>query len=137
MQLLRLLISYLWPERREGASLAGRSNANLKPIIAIAIVMLCGPEVFAAANMLLLLDLLGTGLFVLAFMSGFKVLGLMALEQLRRVLFPPSWSILLTHREQPRLVMHGALLLGRNAIRVSLLIAVSLTGIVGVLGGAI
>jgi hypothetical protein len=46
---------------------------SLKPVIVVLIALLAGPELFLGMELLALLDLLGVGLFLLAYLCGVRL----------------------------------------------------------------
>jgi hypothetical protein len=96
------------------------------------IVLAYGPEVFAAADLVWLVDFFGAMLFLTVFAMAYRALGLAALAGIRRALFPPEWAVLIKVRRHPSIVAHGLLLIGFNALRVSLLSLVALVGVLEV-----
>ena len=118
--LLQLLAEWLWPAHPRAHTPSGDPKAYLRPLIVLVIVLLCGPEVFAAADLVALLDLLGVGLFMTAFAAGYRALGLAALVRVQRIFFPAEWTVFLKVRSQPSIVAHGLQLIGVNALTIAL-----------------
>jgi hypothetical protein len=98
--------SFQWPGRSlvDGRT---RSDALLKPLVIVVIVLLVGPDLFALVELTTLLDLLGATLFVVAFAVGFELLGAGALRWLRRLLLPPEYLMLVEMRGRPVAVLCG------------------------------
>jgi hypothetical protein len=117
--LLQLLAACLWPERSNAPASGVDPHAYLRPLIVLAIILFCGPEVFAAADLVALLDLLGVGLFLTAFAAGFQALGILALTRMQRILFPAEWTVFLKARRHPSIVAHGLMLIGVNVLSIS------------------
>jgi len=118
--LLQLLFDYMKPGHPRATTSGSSTDAYLKPFIILIIVLLCGPEVFLAADFVLLIELLGTALFLMAFAVGFKMLGLAFISRMRRLLFPGEWTALIKMREHPSLVIYGFLTTSMNALRITL-----------------
>lgn len=94
------------------------------------IVVGCGPEVFAAADLIALLDLLGVMLFMTAFQAGFMTLAESALHRLRRIFFPPDWTALITARRHRSVVTHGLMLVGANVLMTLMYLLIAAIGTV-------
>ena len=132
--LLQLLADWLWPLRSKPLASGSAPDAYLRPLLVLVVVLLCGPEVFLAADLVALVDLLGAVLFLTAFGVAFRVLGLAALTWIRRILFPTEWAVLMKVRSHPSIVAHGLLLSGVHAPRVSVFCLVALVGTYILLG---
>ena len=130
--LLQLVADWLWPVRRKTLASSSAPDAYLRPLLVLIVVLLCGPEVFLAADLVALVDLLGAVLFLTAFGVAFRVLGEVALARMLRILFPFEWTVLVKARGYPSIVAHGLLLTGVNALRVSVFCLVALIGVLGV-----
>ena len=130
--LLQLLSDCLWPVHPKAPGRRVDPDVYLRPLIVLVIVVLCGPEVFAAVDLVLLLDLFGVALFLTAFMVGYRALGLAALTCVQRILFPDEWTVFVKMRRHPSTMAHGVFLIGINALRVSVVCAVALVGVVEV-----
>jgi hypothetical protein len=128
--MLQLLREWLWPVRPRAPWARLDRDDYLRPIIVLMIVLLCGPEVVAAADLVLLLDLIGAVLFLTAFVAGYRALGLAALTAVQRILFPSEWVFLIRMRGHPRAMAHGLALVGRNALLVSALCLVAVACVV-------
>ena len=127
----QMLADLLWPIRPKGHG--HDSNAHLRPLIALAIVLYCGPEVFAAADLILLLDLLGVTLFLTAFHAGFRAMMYAALARVRQIFFPVEWAVLIRSRNPASVVTHGLVLVGFNALFTSMYCLIALIGVVEVI----
>src|SRR6187549_919908 len=103
---MRSLIQLVWPSNPRDPR-GPDPHAYLRPLIVLIIVVGCGPEVFAAADLIALLDLLGVMLFMTAFNAGVMTLAESALGRARRILFPPDWTILITARGHRSVMTHG------------------------------
>ena len=127
----QILADLLWPihPNRPGHD----PNAYLRHLIALAIVLYCGPEVFAAADLILLLDLLGVTLFLTAFKAGFRAMMFSAIERVRGIFFPAEWTALISNRSPARVVTHGFVLVGFNALITSMYFLIALVGVVEVI----
>ncbi|HYJ39621.1 MAG TPA: hypothetical protein VEW08_02455 [Steroidobacteraceae bacterium] len=117
--LLQLLAICLCPERTKAPAQGLDPHAYLRPLIVLVIVVLCGPEVFAAADLVALLDLLGAGLFLTAFAAGFQALGVLALTRMQQILFPAEWTVFLKAHRHPSIMAHGLMLIGVNVLSIS------------------
>jgi hypothetical protein len=131
----QILADLLWPIRP--GTPGQDSNAHLRPLIALAIVLYCGPEVFAAADLILLLDLLGVTLFLTAFNAGFRAIVFEALARVRGILFPVEWAALIRIRNPAPVVTHGLVLIGFNALITSAYCLITLVGLIEVAKAAI
>jgi len=126
----QILADLFWPIRPK---VPGQdSNAHWRPIIALAIVLYCGPEVFAAADLILLLDLLGVTLFLTAFNAGFRAMLFSALARVRTIFFPAEWAVLIRSRNPVSVVTHGLVLVGFNALITSMYCLIALVGLIEV-----
>lgn len=67
-------LEFLWPSRFDPTASRERRTAQLQACIAIAIALAAGPEVFAAMEMTVLLEMLGATLFLTAFAAGAKLM---------------------------------------------------------------
>jgi hypothetical protein len=84
----------------------------LKPVVVALIVLLAGPEILAASEMLALLELLGAANFILLYVYGFKALTgplvSATLKFVRRLepslLFIPSWFVT---KRMPGMLVHA------------------------------
>ena len=84
----------------------------LKPIVVALILLLAGPEILAASEMLALLELLGAANFMLLYVYGFKALTdplvTVSLKFVRRLepglLFVPSWRVTM---RMPGMLVHA------------------------------
>jgi hypothetical protein len=88
-----------------------QNDALLRPLLILLIVALAGPDLFAATELTTLLDLLGATLFLLAYISGFKLLGISFLHGLRRLFVPNEYLMLIGLRGQPYAIACGLLFL--------------------------
>jgi hypothetical protein len=113
MHLLRLLIDSLFDARRRAHYTPLILDDVFKPLVALLIVLLCGPEVFAAIELTTLLELLGATLFLFAFATSFKLLALSMLDWLGRALLPLEYRALM--RVGPGAALVGLPLIVFNA----------------------
>lgn len=130
--LLQLLADCLWPVRPKASAPRLDPDIYLRPLVVLIIVLLCGPEVLAAANLVSLVDLFGAVLFLTAFAVGYRALGFAVLTSLQRILLPAEWSVLVKMRGRPSIVAHGLVLIGANALRVSLVCLIAFLGVLKV-----
>jgi len=81
----------------EGGFVGSREqkDALLRPLLILVIVVVAGPDIFALTELSTLLELLGATLFILAYLSGFKLLGASLLNGLRRLFVPPEYLMLI------------------------------------------
>src|SRR3954468_3884008 len=119
----------LWPARPD-------PDVYLRPLIVLAIVAFAGPEVFAAADMVALLDLLGAMLFLTALSVGFRAIALVVLTALRRIFFPAEWTALIRTRAY-RPTVHGLRLVGANLLLLLLVSFVATLRILEIARGAV
>ena len=127
---MRTLIQLLWPSNSSTPGQRPDPHAWLRPLIVLLIVVAAGPEVFAAADMIALLDLLGVMLFLTAFNAGFTVLARAALDRARRILFPVDWTALIKGRSHPSAVTHGLVLVGTNVLMTVMHLLIAVIGTV-------
>jgi hypothetical protein len=104
----------LQPARPNAPSRGTAADAYLKPLIILMIGLLAGPEILVAVELTTILEILGAALFLLSFAVGFRMLGLAALEWLRRFLLPVEYVALIRMRGIPAARIHGAFLIGRS-----------------------
>lgn len=130
--LLKSLTDCLWPVGPKTPARALGPDVYLRPLIVLVILLLCGPEVFAVANLVSLVDLFGAVLFLTAFAVGYRALGLAAFAWLQRMLFPAEWTVLVKIGGRPSIVAHGLVLIGMNALRVSLVCLIAFFGVLKV-----
>jgi hypothetical protein len=128
--LMQLLESLFSPDRRRGATQEVDPHVWLRALIVLLIVVLSGPEIFAAADLIALLDLMGTMLFLFAFAAGLRALGPVALSWLRRLFVPAEWAALLKARKCPAFVAQGLMFIGANALLLTLLCLLSIVSAV-------
>jgi hypothetical protein len=83
----------LWPSRYDPVASHEHRIALLQAIIAIAIALAAGPEIFAAMEMTALLELLGAILFMAAMSAGAKLVALRVWNAIHNSLFlaPPGF----------------------------------------------
>lgn len=128
---MRSLLQLLWPANPRDPR--GPDPLDyLRPLIVLLIVVGCGPEVFAAADLIALLDLLGVMLFMTAFNAGFMALAQSVLGRARRILFPPDWTALIAGRNHRTAVTHGLVLVGANVLMTLTYLLIALIGTVQV-----
>ena len=115
--------SFLWSIVEALKSLQGgfigsreQKDALLRPLLILVIVLVAGPDVFAFAELSTLLELLGATLFVLAYLSGFELLGISLLSGLRRVLMPREYLMLVEMRGRPATVAWGVFFLAAHCL---------------------
>jgi len=117
--LLQMLADCLWP-RHPSVNLQRLDlNDCLRFLIVVAIVGFNGPEVFLAADMVALLDILGVALFMTAFAVGYRMLGITILSSIKKILFPAEWTVFIKMRRQPSLVAYGIMRIGINVLLIS------------------
>ena len=126
---MRSLLQLLWPANSRDPR-GPDSKAYLRPLIVLLIVVGCGPEVFAAADLIALLDLLGVMLFMTAFHAGVMTLAQSALGRVRRIFFPPDWTALISMRSHRSAVTHGLVLVGANVMMTLMYLLIAVIGTV-------
>jgi len=129
--LLQLLADRLWPSRRTPGARLDPAD-YFRPLIVLVIVLWCGPEVFAAADLIALLDLLGVMLFLTAFEAGYRSLGRALLARIRGVFVPADWAILVSPGGHRSALAHGLVLIGLNVLNVSIYCLLLVIGVVHV-----
>lgn len=115
--LLQAIADHLRPTCTNATKLRIHPNDLLRFLIVVAIVLLSGPEVLLAADMIAVLDLLGVALFLTAFGVGYKIVGHSILASLQKFFLPTQWTTLIRSRNYS-LVAYGALRIGLNALTV-------------------
>lgn len=93
-----------------------QKDALLRPLLILVIVLVAGPDVFAFTELSTLLELFGATLFVLAYLSGFKLLGVSLLSGLRRVVMPREYLMLVGMRGRPAAVAWGVFFLAAHCL---------------------
>jgi len=124
---MRSLLQLLWPANPRDPRRPD-PYAYLRPLIVLLILVGCGPEVFAAADLIALLDLLGVMLFLSAFNAGLMTLGRSALDRARRIFFPPDWTALITARGHRSAMTHGLVLVGGNVLLTLMYLLIAVIG---------
>lgn len=127
--LLQSFADWLWPVHPQARAPGVHPDVYLRPLIVLGILLFCGPEVFAAADLVALLDLLGGMLFLTAFAAGYRILGLTALSGMQRVFLPAEWTVFLKTPRHPPIVAHGLLLVGVNAMQVLVFCLIAVSGV--------
>jgi hypothetical protein len=130
--LLQPLADCLWPVRDKVNASGVDPDVYLRPLVVLLIVLACGPEVFVAADLVWLVDFLGAVVFLTVFAMEYRALCFAALTRVHRVLLPPEWTVLVRVRRHPSIAAHGLMLIGMNALHVSLLSLVALVGVLEV-----
>jgi hypothetical protein len=110
-------------------------HVYLRLLIVLLIVVFCGPEVFAAADLIALLDLMGTILFLTAFAVGFRALGPAVVTCVQRIFLPADWTALIKMRGYPSFVAHGLILVGANILFLSLVCLITTLRVLDVAHG--
>jgi len=84
-QALRELI---WSSRYDPVANHERRIVLLQTVLAIAIALAAGPEIFVAAEMTAVMELLGAVLFLTAMKAGAQLLAISILSAIRGIAFP-------------------------------------------------
>ena len=80
----------LWPVGAEA-----RAKHEIARLVVLALIaLIAGPDLFTAIEMRMLLEILGTTLFILAFGAGARLLALMLWQRIRAALLPPEFLAL-------------------------------------------
>jgi len=82
------LLELIWPSRYNPIASHERRMALLQAIIAMAIALAAGPEIFAAMEMTALLEVLGAVLFLAAMSAGAKLVALRVCRAFHSSIFP-------------------------------------------------
>jgi len=82
------LLELIWPSRYNPIASHERRMALLQAIIAVAIALAAGPEIFAAMEMTALLEVLGAVLFLAAMSAGAKLVALRVWRAFHSSIFP-------------------------------------------------
>jgi hypothetical protein len=112
----------LRPARSSAPNSRTSAEAYLKPLVILLIGLLAGPDIFVAVELTTILELLGATLFLLTFAVGFRMLGLAALEWLRKFLLPVEYVALIKMSGKPSARIYGAFLIFRINCRRGLLL---------------
>jgi hypothetical protein len=86
--LWQVLLERLWPSRGDSPAGQSRRMILLQAVVALAITLAWGPEIFAAMEMTALLELLGVGLFLTAYAAGFELKAIELFRALRSIVLP-------------------------------------------------
>jgi len=98
MHALMRLLSDVLHSLGDGANRHFERDSVLKPIVLIAIALVAGPEIITFVEMSALLELLGAVMFLVAFSSGFKLIGIAFYQRLAAIVVPDGCSSLLSLR---------------------------------------
>ena len=109
-----------------------QKDALLRPLLILVIVLVAGPDIFALTELSTLLELLGATLFVVAYLTGFKLIGISLLSGLRALFLPPEYLMLIRVSGRPVTIAWGVVFLSAHC-----LILVSMTLFVTYFGVAI
>src|SRR6185295_5981101 len=82
------LLELVWPSHYDPIASHERRVAVLQAVLAIAISLAAGPEVFAAMEMTAVMELLGAVLFLTAMSAGARLLALSIWSGIRSIVFP-------------------------------------------------
>jgi hypothetical protein len=126
---MRSLFQLLWPVNPRDPR-GPDPHAYLRPLIVLMICVACGPEVFAAADLIALLDLLGVMLFMTAFNAGLMLFAQSTLRRVRRIFFPPEWTALISARSPRSTLTHGLVLVGGNVMMTLMYLLIAVIGTV-------
>ena len=96
--------------------LSSRGEALLRIAILALIAMLAGPEIFAAIEMQILLDLLGAALFTTAFIAGARLALAQATDLVMSLLMPVPHVAVLRGEAQLREKGVAAIYILKNAV---------------------
>jgi hypothetical protein len=81
-------LELIWSSRYDPIASHERRIAVLQAVLAIAIALAAGPEVFAAMEMTALVELLGAVLFLTAMSAGARLVALSIWSSIRTIAFP-------------------------------------------------
>ena len=81
-------LELIWSSRYDPIASHERRIAVLQSVLAIAIALAAGPEVFAAMEMTAVMELLGAVLFLTAMSAGARLLALSIWSGIRSIVFP-------------------------------------------------
>jgi len=121
MALIQLVTESLRPGRSGSPGSRPASDTYLRPLVMLMIGLIAGPDLFAFVELTTIFEILGAALFLLSFAVGFRMLGVAALDSLRRFFLPVEYVALLNMRGIPSARFLGALLLFRISCRRALL----------------
>lgn len=115
--------SFLWSIVAALKSLQGgfegsraQRDALLRPLLILVIVVVAGPDIFALTELTTLLELLGATLFVIAYLSGFKLLGVSLLSGLRSLFLPREYLMLIGISGRPAAIAWGVVFLSAHCL---------------------
>lgn len=129
--MLQALREALWPVGPQRLRRRQQLDLWLRPLLALLIGLLCGPEVFLAADFIVLLDLFGALLFLTVFALAYRALALFALDRLRQIMLPLEWAALFGSPRNPSLVAFGTLMIGIHTLRLTVFALVAAVGLHG------
>src|SRR6185295_5724576 len=81
-------LELIWSSRCDPIASYERRVALLQAVLAIAIALAAGPEVFAAMEMTAFMELLGAVLFLTAMSAGVRLVALSIWSSIRSIAFP-------------------------------------------------
>ena len=81
-------LELIWPSRYDPIASSERRIALLQAVLAIAIALAAGPEIFLAMEMTAVMELLGAILFLTAMSAGAKLVVFSIWSALRNIAFP-------------------------------------------------
>ena len=117
--------SLLWSIVQAAKSLQGgfvgsreQKDALLRPLLILVIVLVAGPDIFALTELTTLLELLGATLFVLAYLSGFRLLGVSMIGALQSLFLPREYLMLIGISGRPIAIAWGVVFLTAHCLLV-------------------
>ena len=93
-----IVVEAVWPSRTVPGASRARRMGVMQGLLALAITLAWGPEVFAAIEMTTLLELLGASLFLTAYSAGVKLTALEFLKLLQGIVSPLGQLAILRSR---------------------------------------
>ena len=81
-------LEMIWPSRYDPVASYERRIAALQVVLAIAIALAAGPEIFVAVEMTAVMELLGALLFLAAMGAGGKLVALSVWSAIRKIALP-------------------------------------------------
>jgi hypothetical protein len=126
-------LELLWPSRYDPVASAERRIALLQAVIAIAIALAAGPEIFLAMEMTAVLELLGAILFLTAMAAGAKLVAMSLCSAVYNIAFPvPPAAIVRCQASMPAKALALICVTGHAAWCIALALNCRSVGAVGV-----
>jgi len=126
-------LELIWPSRYDPIASSGRRMALLQAVIAMAIALAAGPEIFLAMEMTAVLELLGAILFLTAMAAGAKLVAMGLCSAVYDIAFPiPAAAIVRCQVSMPAKALALICVTGHAAWCVALALNCTCVGATGV-----